>query len=711
VSDRLWITGVGLTTALGDGVEATWSALVRGERGIAPVTLFDATEQRVNLAAEVRGLAHRPGPGSALSRTGAMAVAAARESIAMARLVTTGRRVGLVVGSTTGGLFETELLLARLHVDPGCADALAGLAAYPLSGPAADVERSAGPFARVRTVSSACSSGAHALIVAASWLEEEELDAVVAGGSDSLCRLTLTGFNALAALDPRPCRPFDRDRQGTSLGEGAGFVVIERRRDARARGVRPVAELAGWASGADAFHVTNPEPSGHAIASLLEGAMRRAGLDPRGIDYVNAHGTGTRANDAAEAAALTRVLGAEALRIPVSSSKGQIGHTLAAAGAIEAVVTALVVGRDVLVPTGGLTEPDPDLGLLHVPRVGRPVERVRAALSNAFGFGGTNAVLVFTKPDLRDPSGLPGSPRPVAVVGWARTRIPDPAHDDLDAQRSRRLDAASRGATVAALRALGDAGVEPGACGVILGTAFGTVDGTAGFMHRVLERGTRLASPADFPNLLPSSAPGHVSIYAGLGGPLFAEVDPRASGEVAILDAVRLVAAGIAPRMLAGSSEVRSGAVVQALARVVDPGSPAREDGDVACLVLVDDALAARAAGRRALALVDQVIEWRGPARGKLGGLRPPSAPDAVVIFSRAGGGLVEALAESPWAERTKALAKGEKALPEVAGPGAFLDAVDLLGCGAVRQVLIAGASSSGGHAVLLARPPGEARA
>jgi 3-oxoacyl-[acyl-carrier-protein] synthase II len=379
--------------------------------------------------------------------------------------------VGLVVGSTTGGLFETEDLLARLHGEPHTPHALEALLAYPLTGAASAIESKAGPFSRVRTVSSACSSGANALVVAAGWLLSGEVDAVVAGGADSLCKLTLTGFNALLALDPQPCRPFDRRRQGTTLGEGAGFLVLERARQARERGATGLVEFCGWASGADAHHVTNPEPSGRAVAGLIADALGRAGLRPADVDYVNAHGTGTRANDSSEAAALRHALGREATRIPVSSSKGQLGHTLGAAGAIEAAITALVVSRGVLVPTAGLEEPDPELGLVHIPRVGRPVGEVRAAVSNAFGFGGMNAVLVFRRADAEVRATPAAALRPVALSAVAS--VTEPARD-LDPERSRRFDEADRRVASAALRALADAPPSDAPCGILVGTAFGT---------------------------------------------------------------------------------------------------------------------------------------------------------------------------------------------------------------------------------------------
>ena len=213
-------------------------------------------------------------------------------------------RIGLVVGGTTAGMFETERLLARLHAEPDCREALADMLSHPLSSTGDRLNETLGPFARIRTVSSACSSGANAIAIGAAWLLLGEVDVVVAGGSDGLCRLTLSGFNALAALDPAPCRPFHSNRRGTSLGEGAGFLVLERAERAMARGAKPVAALAGWALGAEAHHITQPAGDGSVVAALIESAMTDAGVAPADLDYVNSHGTGTPVNDPVEAAAL-----------------------------------------------------------------------------------------------------------------------------------------------------------------------------------------------------------------------------------------------------------------------------------------------------------------------------------------------------------------------------------------------------------------------
>ncbi|MGH7281285.1 MAG: beta-ketoacyl-[acyl-carrier-protein] synthase family protein, partial [Polyangiaceae bacterium] len=417
---RLYVTGVGLVTALAPTREASWEALLRGDRGIREIDLFDTTGLRGRLGGQVLDVTIRDAPrvatGSAWSRSSMMAFIAAREALQQANLDPAKARVGLVVGGTTGGMFENEGRLAELHSNPRNEDALIELLSHPLTAATDCVSHALGPFVRTRTLSTACSSGANALIVAAGWLRAGLVDAVVAGGSDGLCRITLAGFNALSAIDPDPCRPFDKARRGLNLGEGAGFVVLERATEVRTRKATPIAELAGWALGSEAHHITNPEPTGTTPARVIQAALDRAKLAPADIDYVNAHGTGTPLNDPMESAALVRALGSEIARIPVSSSKAQLGHALAAAGAIEAGICALVLQRQKIVPTVGLVDPDPACPLVHVPGEGR-AHRVRAVLSNSFGFGGMDSSLVFKEANIDDPPIFVEEKRRVVVTG------------------------------------------------------------------------------------------------------------------------------------------------------------------------------------------------------------------------------------------------------------------------------------------------------
>jgi 3-oxoacyl-[acyl-carrier-protein] synthase II len=759
VKPRLWVTGLGTVTPLGVGLEKTWSRLVRGDRAIRPVQLFDVSGQRSDLAAEVDGIVTPIHPPGAWSRTSAMALAAVAEAMTMARLRATDAVVGLVVGGTTSGMFETEHLLAQFHAHLDGRDVPLAMLSHPMTATGDRVDERWGPFARVRTLASACSSGANAIAVGAAWLLSGQVDAVVAGGSDGLCRLTFTGFNSLGALDRVPCRPFDRRRRGTSLGEGAGFLVLERAEDAKARGAAPIAELAGWAMGSEAHHITDPDPHGEVVAKLIERAIERAGISPSEIDYVNAHGTGTPANDSMECAALKRALGSDLARIPVSSSKGQIGHTLGAAGGIEAVVTALVVSRKTLVPTAGLDEPDPSIDLLHVPHVGREVARVRAALSNAFGFGGLATVLVFTPCDppapvsgvgdrpvplgcasiatgVCDPpaapvSGVGDRPAPsgcasvvtgVSVVGSAGSmgaegcadllsglRIGAAAVDPdthLDAARARRLDRTSKLATLAVEQALRDARATAAGSGVVLGSAFGAADASAAFLYRVFQKGPRAASPSEFPNLVPSSAVGHVSIYLGMRGPALAVADLAASADCAFAQAVELVEGAESARVVVVASEPGGDIVRRVLSPLcsdaaLQAAGPSRSD--LAAAIAIETAAAARGRGAPILAHVAQRLQWRGDGSGSAGAVRPPTADRAEVVVARSSPAVDAFLARTGWGDQPRVSCADRLGENGALGAVAIAIAAARVGTGRAPEALVLGLERGRGYAIVLA--------
>lgn len=731
-ASELAVTGLGLVTPLGVSVEATWTALVRGDRAIAPITLFDPSGQRASLGAEVRGVTvESVGPTrTVVSRTSAMALFAADEAVRMAKLDVRARRVGLVVATTTGGMLETERLLASMHADPACRTPRREMRCHPIAATAELLEEKLGPFVRVRTIASACSSGANALLVAAAWLRTGEVDAVLAGGADSLCRLTLTGFNALGAIDPGPCRPFDRDRKGTTLGEGAGFVVLEAAAHALSRHSTPIATLVGWASGAEAHHVTNPEPDGALAASLMARALDRARLSPSDIDYVSAHGTGTPHNDAMEAQALARALGPEVARVAVSSSKGQIGHTLAAAGAIEAVITALVVARSTLVPTAGLATPDPALPLAHVPLVGRPVPRVRAALSNAFGFGGMDTVLAFA--EFRDverrrvretsvtrtpavvtgvacfgPEGLFDAAACARALDAAGAKgAPIDGDAVLDAARARRFDRAARVATIAAQQAIMEAGAEPADAGIVFGTAFGAVDASAAFLHRAFEKGPRLAPPAEFPSLVPSASVGHASIYLGARGPSLATADLETTGEGAFFHALDLVGASEADRVIAGAVDLASDIVDRAFVPLFYEG--ARGDAprcDRAAVLVVESERVARARGARVLARVARSFEWRSDdeAARAVGALSRAPDRSAEVILVWVTPAAEAFVARTAWADAPRHPCTSFFADGDARGAAAVAVAAARIGAGRARESLLVSYAGHRGYALVLA--------
>ncbi|MCM1936594.1 beta-ketoacyl-[acyl-carrier-protein] synthase family protein [Streptomyces sp. G3] len=400
------VTGLGLVTAAGLGVDATWEGVLRGESA-------GARDERlaglpVDIACAVPGLdpARHVDRRSRLvhDRFVQLAIVAAREAVADAGLdpqTWDGARVGVVVGCGLGGVSTWETQHRRLlERGPEAVSALLVPMLVPnmAAGHLAMDLRALGPNLVTAT---ACASGGTALGTAARLLQDGTCDIVVAGGSEAgVSPLMVTGFAQMGALSRRTeepaaaSRPFDADRDGFVIGEGSGMLVLERPADAEARGATVRARLVGHGASADAHHVTAPDPEGAGAQRAMEAALAQAGVTGRDIDHVNAHGTSTPLNDAVEASVLGRLLGDGAT---VTSTKGVLGHTLGAAGAIEAALTVLSVERSTVPPTANLRRQDPAVDLDVVAGAARE-QKVELAMSNSFGFGGQNAVLVFASP-------------------------------------------------------------------------------------------------------------------------------------------------------------------------------------------------------------------------------------------------------------------------------------------------------------------------
>ena len=597
---RIWVTGIGIVSPLAPDSRSTMDRLCRGDRAFQRVTLFDVDGQRTEIAAEVPNVRVAdvvpPGVDPAYwSRTDAFAILAAREALAEAKLTPADARIDLVVGTTTGATFETEQALADLLLDAS-APRLTPPIVHPLALTVDHVAAALGPFRRRRLVSSACSTGANALTLAASWLRGGRSERVLAGACDSLCRLTFTGFNALGSLDPEPCRPFDASRGGLGLGEGAAFLLLERDDVARARGVEPIAELIGWAGGAEAHHITNPEPQGNVAARAMRQALERGAASPDDVDYVNAHGTATALNDPMEIRAVRQALGPAFERVAISSVKGQIGHSLGAAGAVEAAITALAISQKRVPPTGGLVTPAEDCQANHIIGTSREMD-IRVALSSSFGFGGLDGVIALARPGYA-PEPDEQAPRTVWVRGGAvavsnevRT-IADPAWagrpsetpsgplgdgiiDALDLSRSRRLARAER--LLAAVIGAVDVPTDAASTGLVVGKPSGNPDATSRFLDRIRTRGPRFASPAEFPNLMLSSLAGHVSIYHRLEGLALATSSQGGSGTSCLRTALELLAAGPPDQLFAGS--------VDPWGMAAEADAPGRSEGAAAVLL------------------------------------------------------------------------------------------------------------------------------
>jgi 3-oxoacyl-[acyl-carrier-protein] synthase II len=384
------VTGLGVVSPFGTGVKAYWAGVSAGLCAIRPATLIETEGFRCRLAAEVP----EPVAGSRRrSRGDRLALAAAREALADAGLPPSVRRDAAVsVGGVGGGMLEAEAWYWR-RAGGGARPPRALRSMFPCSH-AEVLGHVLGLGGPRETVVTACSSGAGAIALAADLVAEAVVPAALAGGVDALTRICFMGFNALRLLAPDPCRPFDRDRRGMSIGEGAAFVVLEDAARARARGARAHAVLAGHGSTTDAFHVTAPHPDGEGMVRAMRAALADAGLAPGEIGYVNAHGTATPQNDRIEARAIREVFGEG--RVLVSSTKSMIGHTMAAAGALEAVATVLALAHDLAPPTVGLETPDPEIAFDCIPGAAREVA-LEAAISNSFGFGGQNVTLAFRR--------------------------------------------------------------------------------------------------------------------------------------------------------------------------------------------------------------------------------------------------------------------------------------------------------------------------
>ncbi|MES1244383.1 MAG: beta-ketoacyl-[acyl-carrier-protein] synthase family protein [Acidobacteriota bacterium] len=396
------VTGVGAVSGLGWGVGPLWAGLRAGRSAIRDFRRFDLSLHRTHLAAEVEPSfpALEADPRWArLSLADRFAVFAASEALAMAGLAAPLDDAGVFFGSSTGGMFESERFFNEFLRGRWRQARLRDLASQQVNAPGDAVARWLGATGPVRTVSSACSSGALAIGSALDSVRSGEVEVAVAGGSDSLCQLTYAGFNALRSVDEGACRPFRPGREGMSFGEGSAVLVLERLDRVLARGGEPLAVLAGAGSACDAHHMTAPDPSGAGAAAAIEAALRDAGMPASEIGFVNAHGTGTPLNDAAEWRALQRVFGERAGDIPLAATKALLGHLLGSSGAIEAVATVLCLrNREVHpVPACGGEAVDPESPVSLV--VGRPLPLpgVQSAVSTSLAFGGSNAALVFSR--------------------------------------------------------------------------------------------------------------------------------------------------------------------------------------------------------------------------------------------------------------------------------------------------------------------------
>jgi 3-oxoacyl-[acyl-carrier-protein] synthase II len=395
-TDEVAVTGIGVVSPLGRGLDCFESGLQQGYSCLEILSTFETDIDPPPVVAQIRETLEVEGRhGFHLSRTDQLAIMASRDAIAQANPEPRDANLGgVIVATTVGGLSNVE---PQIATDPRLYYRRKGLSSV-ISYQHGHVADAVGAYLELQGprlgISVACAAGAMSIAIAARMVLDGSAPFMLAGGSEALCPFTLSGFNALQALDPRPCRPFDLNRNGLNLGEGAAMLVLESLRRARKRGAKVFAILRGWGMTNDAFHPTAPHEEGLGLAQSMILAMKMAGVGPEQIGYVNAHGTGTYLNDVAETKAYEAVFRDRRDPIPVSSTKSYIGHCLAAAGALESVITILSLRSGVLFPTLRLSDPIPSSVIDWVIREPRQ-QSSPLAMSASAGFGGSNTTLVF----------------------------------------------------------------------------------------------------------------------------------------------------------------------------------------------------------------------------------------------------------------------------------------------------------------------------
>ncbi|HPA20812.1 MAG TPA: beta-ketoacyl-[acyl-carrier-protein] synthase family protein [Verrucomicrobiae bacterium] len=600
------VTGTGIVCAAGDGVPAVWESIRANRSGLGPLTLFPSARYANHLVGQVRADVDARAGRVRGSRSDKLAWIAAREALAAAGLENMDpARTGVLLGATVGGMAATEEVLAALLRDNR--RAFGPLRFHECAGAAVLCAKKIGARGPVATFSTACSAGAMAILAAAEFIEQGEADVMLVGAADSLARFTLNGFGSLLLLDPNGCRPFDARRAGISLGEGAAMLVLEAEETAMARGAKVLARLSGWGASCDAFHATAPQPEGLGAFAAMSRALERGDLGPGEIDFVSAHGTATPDNDAMEARALKKLFGDRVP--PFGSVKRFFGHTLAASGAIKAVLAVQSLREQATPGTPGFEVADEKIGLQPV-REFRP-QPLGHVLSNSFGFGGNNVALVFSDSRRRrgeeahsesrsrrhcfaparadsnrfailgagvvSPAG--NSIEEVAATfgaGGARVSafsvpVASPAtttrvcacgefgaEQFIEPAKRRRLSRLQQLTLVAARRSLAPellAGVAPERICVAIGTGLGALADTAAFLENMILKDERAPRPAAFTGSVHNSLASQVAIEMNLAGPNFTPVPRGIPFETALWQATTEIGAGRADLALVGAAD------------------------------------------------------------------------------------------------------------------------------------------------------------
>ena len=608
------ITGLGAVTPFGKGVDAFWGAVMQSRSAFDRIRLFSTEGHRTAVAAGIIDLptpALRRVEADLLSRADMLGLAAAEEALGHARLLdpATGcainpARMGVLVGTAAGSILGLEEFFRKRESGLPVPAPLRLLSSFCLAALGVNIAREFCIQGPRRTIATVCSSSALAMAAALELLSAEELDHVLVVGVETLSEVSHAGFNSLRSVAPERCQPFDANRKGLILGEGAGAVLLERPQAAERRGARVFARLAGYGLMTDSHHFTAPQPDGHAIAQTISAALDSAGLAAQDIAYINAHGTGTMLNDAAETRGIQQAFGAYARSIPVSSIKSMIGHQMGAAGILEGIITVKSMQAGVIPPTANLETPDPACGLDYVSDGARSGSCAHA-LSNSFAFGGSNISLVFAKesgPSASAPRTALQQPMPVITgigvaaptgigksafiqalaeranglsrlaaleeewAGFAGGYIDTaPLRDSIPASIRRLQNRQAAFLSLALHEAFDDGGLQPAAGwqpAMTYGTAFGCSGNVHRFYTQLLREGPKYTSPLEF-NMSVTNAPAALLAQElGLTGPLWVFVADEASWEVSLRWAMLLIRQGRAEQVLVCGAEELSGSIL-----------------------------------------------------------------------------------------------------------------------------------------------------
>lgn len=403
MNKRVVITGVGMITPIGSGKDVFWNALTAGESGVSEVSCIDTSEYRVHKGCEVKNFNYsdyvKDGVLKEIGKGSQFAIAATKLALDDAKIdlsKTELERMGVSVGTTAGEIQILEKVNYVRHRDGEDRVAPDLFLMHPCNNIPANIAIEFGLKGPNTIIPTACAAGNYAIGYAYDLIRFGRVDVMVAGGSDPFSKVAFTGFARLGAIAPEICQPFDKNRKGMMVGEGAGMLVLESLESAEKRNANVYAEIIGYGLSCDAYHITIPHPDGEGVISAMIKALKSANLRPEDVQYISAHGTGTPANDKAETISIKKVFGEKPEHLAISSIKSMIGHTMGAASVIEAIVCALAVQNDIIPPTINYVTPDPECDLDYVPNVMRKQE-VNIALNNAHAFGGNNSCLVIKK--------------------------------------------------------------------------------------------------------------------------------------------------------------------------------------------------------------------------------------------------------------------------------------------------------------------------